>query len=158
MVYDLFEQGPILNSKGYSFTLPDHNLKQHALSELMGTHGILLGFIGDIWQPTSVRRILWLQRNVCKFAQLGTPITLLVRDQAHILYGFHSSSPLPVPFPLLADVDGAVHQHYNLQNQAGLVLLDRDSTVRHKWLMQPDYVWPKLTELAQAIQLLQERA
>jgi peroxiredoxin len=152
MVYDAFEQGPIISTLAPDFELPDHNRKPHRLNDLIGAQGMLLGFIGDIWQPASVRRILWLQRHVSKFALLGTPVALMVRDHAHTLYGFHTSSPLPVPFPLLADVDGSVHQLYNMDKHAGLILIDRHRTIRQKWLMSPDYVWPKLTDLVQAAQ------
>jgi peroxiredoxin len=155
MVYDAFEQGPIVSTLAPDFSLPDHNRKLHCLSNLIGEQGMLLGFIGDIWQPASVRRILWLQRHVSKFAMLGTPVALMVRDHAHTLYGFHSSSPLPVPFPLLADVDGKIHELYQMDKFAGLVLIDRNRVIRQKWLMSPEYVWPKLPELVQAAQLLQ---
>jgi peroxiredoxin len=155
MVLDTFEQGPIVNSAAVDFTLPDHNRVSHSLDDLIGQYGMMLGFIGDIWQPASVRRILWLQRHVGKFALMGTPVALMVRDHANTLYGFHTSSPLPVPFPLLADVDGSVHQLYRMNKNAGLVLIDRHRVIRYKWLMSPDYVWPKLNDLVQAVQLMQ---
>ncbi|MBC8170659.1 MAG: redoxin domain-containing protein [Anaerolineae bacterium] len=154
MVYDAFEQGPVINAQAKDFRLPDHNRRLYTLQDLVGERGMLLGFIGDIWQPASVRRILWLQRHVSKFALMGTPVALLVRDHAHTLYGFHSSSPLPVPFPLLADVDGHTHRQYQMDLQAGLVLIDHQQVIRQKWLMSPDFVWPRLPELISAAQLL----
>ncbi len=154
MVYQFVEYGPIVNSVVPEFQLPNHASTPIKFSDLIGKNGAILGFIGDIWQPTSVRRILWLQRNVNKFALMGTPVSLLIRDHPHTLFGFHSSSPLPVPFPMLADTDGSVHQIYNMERQAGLILIDRKRIVREKWLMSPEYVWPKFTDLMTAIQRL----
>jgi len=155
VMYETMELGPILGSRATDFSLPDHTQAPHSLSDLMGTNGLMLGFIGDIWQAASVRRILWLQRHVAKFSQIGTPIALLVRDHAHTLYGFRMSSPLPVPFPLLADVDGKVHRAYSMDRYPGLVLIDHNGVLRHKWLMPEDNVWPKMPELVEAAQTLQ---
>lgn len=153
--FDAFELGPRLESKAVDFTLPDHNSIPTSLESLIGTNGLLLGFIGDIWQPASVRRILWLQKNVGKFAMMGTSAALLVRDHAHTLYGFRSSSPLPVPFPLLSDLDGAVHKSYIMDTAPGLLLIDAQRIIRFKWLMPDETVWPRVPELVQAVQTLQ---
>lgn len=155
MIYETAELGPILNSMVEDFSLSDHNNQLYTLEDLMGENGVMLGFIGDIWQPASVRRILWLQRHVQKFAQEGTPIALLVRDEPHTLYGFHSSSPLPVPFPLLADPRGHVHREYRMERHPGLLLIDQNYVLREKWLMPDDRVWPKLPQLIHSIQRLQ---
>lgn len=155
MAYETFELGPTLGSRASDFTLADHSQTLHSLSDLIGPNGLMLGFIGDIWQAASVRRILWLQRHVAKFSQLGTPITLLVRDHAHTLYGFRMSSPLPVPFPLLADADGKVHRLYAMDRHPGLILVDGARILRYKWLMPEDNVWPKMPELVEAVQTLQ---
>jgi alkyl hydroperoxide reductase subunit AhpC len=64
------------------------------------------------------------------------------------------SSPLPIPFPLLADVDAEVHQVYNMDQHPGLVLLDRKRLVRAKWLVPDERVWPKMQDLISAIDAL----
>lgn len=153
--YETAELGPILGTRAPGFALLDHKRQLHMLDDLMGTAGVALGFIGDIWQPTSVRRILWLQRHVNKFAVMGAPVALLVRDHPHTLSGFHSSSPLPVPFPLLADPDGRIHHAYAMDRNPGMLLIDRLHVLRQKWLMPDDRVWPRIQELAQAMQMIQ---
>ncbi len=155
MSYDTFELGPQLNTPAPDFKLPDHNQKPQTLADVLGEQGMLLGFIGDIWQPASVRRILWLQRHVAKLALMGAPVALMVRDHPHTLYGFRVSSPLPVPFPLLADVDGAVHVQYRMDRYPGLILLDHKPLIRQKWLMPEDNIWPKMQEIVEAVQALQ---
>jgi len=155
IAYETTELGPVIGSQIQNFALPDHNNERQSILDLVGGTGILLGFIGDIWQPTSVRRILWLQRHLHKFALMGTPIALLVHDEPHTLYGFHSSSPLPVPFPLLADRDGSVHRSHAMDRHPGLLLLDHHLIVREKWLVPDDRVWPKINELMGAIESLQ---
>jgi len=151
---ETFELGPLLNVVAPDFALSNHEHRRQSLENLMGAKGVMLGFIGDIWLPTSVRRIFWLQRNATKFALSGAPAALLVRENAHTLYGFRMSSPLPVPFPLLADVNGDVHRLYNMAQHPGLVLLDRNRVVREKWLVPDERVWPKMQELVKAIDSL----
>jgi len=146
------ELGPPLKTKAPDFSLVNHEEKSHSLDDLMGEKGVLLGFIGDIWQPTSVRRILWLQRHVQKFANLGTPVALLIRDHPFVLFGFHSSSPLPVPFPMLSDADGEVHRAFGMDRYPGLLLLDEQRVLQQKWLVPDDRVWPKLNELIHDIE------
>lgn len=158
MLFETAELGPVRNRSVANFCLLDHKNMKHTLDDLMGANGVMLGFIGDIWKPTSVRRILWLQRHVHKFALMGTPVAVLVRDYPHTLYGFHSSSPLPVPFPLLADPDGAIHKAYQLDRHPGILLIDKDYVLREKWLMPDDRVWPKFQELMQAVQILKAHA
>lgn len=155
MIYETAELGPIVNFGVSDFHLLDHKQLGYSLDDLMGIAGVLLGFIGDIWQPASVRRILWLQRQVHKFSLMGAPMALIIRDYPHTLYGFHMSSPLPVPFPLLADPDGKVHLTYQMDRYPGMLLIDRNHVLREKWLMPDDRVWPKVQELAQAIHNLQ---
>lgn len=154
MPMETMELGPIVNSNVPTFSLLDHREKARSLDELMGMKGIMLGFIGDIWKPASVRRILWLQRHVQKFALMGAPVALVIQDFPYILDGFQASSPLPVPFPLLSDPDGSIHKAYRMDRHPGLLLVDRNHLLREKWLMPDDRVWPKIHELADSIQSL----
>lgn len=154
MIFDTFELGPRLGMYAPEFRLPDHSRAPHTLSNLMGESGLILGFIGDIWRPTSVQRILWLQRHVGKFARYGTPTALLVRDKPDTLYGFRMSSPLPVPFPMLADLDGGVHSTYRMNAAPGLLVLDTDYIIRAKWMMPDDTLWPPANEIVAALQTL----
>jgi len=146
--------GPQLYTTTPNFCLTDFKDVDYTLENLMGANGVLLGFVGDIWQPTSVRRILWLQRHVGKFALMGTPVAILVRDHTQTLYGFQMSSPLPAPFPLLADEDGDVHDLFMMNDHPGLLLIDNQLALREKWLMSQDRLWPKMKDLVDAIQQL----
>lgn len=152
MILDTFELGPTLNTLAPDFELRDHSHKPQRLRDLCGSRGVMLGFIGDIWLPTSVRRIFWLQRHAPQFTLKGAPVALLVRDKPHTLYGFRMSNPLPVPFPLLADTDGAVHRQFNMERNPGLVLLDRNFRIQAKWLMPDERIWPKMPELLETIE------
>jgi peroxiredoxin len=155
LMYETFELGPIVNNSVDDFTLPDHTRTRYSLKDMMGSTGAILGFIGDIWHPASVRRILWLQRHVQKFASMGAPITLIIREDPMTLEGFRLSSPLPVPFPLLADIDGAVHQLYSMDRHPGLLLIDHNHILRDKWLMPDERVWPKLEEITRSVHSVQ---
>jgi len=148
--------GPFLNMPAPGFTIRDHQHHSQTLGDVMGKHGLLLGFIGDVWQPASVRRILWLQRHAGAFMRSGVNLALLICDQPHMLYGFRVSSPIPLEFPLLADVNHEVHKLYNMDLLSGLVLIDSDRMVRAKWLVPDERVWPQIGELLDAVQSIAE--
>jgi peroxiredoxin len=153
---ETYEIGPSLNLNAPDFTLLNYDRRSIRLSDIMGKKGVLLGFIGDIWSAASIRRIFWMQRHAPKFAAIGVATVLIVRDHPHTLQGFHLSSALPVPFPMLADPDGSVHRVYRLESHPGLVLLDHERVTRRKWLMPDERVWPTTHELVQMIGSLPE--
>jgi peroxiredoxin len=153
-MFNTVEMGPRLNTPALGFALYNHENRISHLDELVGPRGLLLGFTGDIWQPASVRRILWFQRHYPRFLRLGVDVSLLICDKPHMLYGFYMSSVIPVGFPLLADVDRAVHRQFSMERYSGLVLLDRDGVIRDKWLVPDERVWPKEQELLQSFNLL----
>jgi peroxiredoxin len=150
----ILEQGPQLMSLMTDFRLPDCHWSPYELGTLMGENGLLLAFIGDIWHPSSVRRIMWLQHQMAKFISLGTPAAVIVRDEAKMLYGFQMSSPLPIPFPLLADTRGDVHEDYDMVGLTGLLLLDKRHVLQAKWIISDDHVWVKMPQLVAEIDLL----
>ncbi|MBZ0292101.1 MAG: peroxiredoxin family protein [Anaerolineae bacterium] len=148
------ELGPRLNTVAPDFKLYNHESVQNSLSELMGTDGLLLGFTGDIWQPASVRRILWFQRHVGNFNRYGVNIGLLICDKPYVLYGYHLSTATPLGFPLLADEDRSVHLRYNMTQHAGLVLINHEGYICDKWLVPDERVWPRTQEIIASFDLL----
>lgn len=147
-----FELGPSLDLTAPDFTVLDHAQRPRHMSEMIGRNGLLLGFIGDIWQSANIRRIIWLQRHAHSFIRTGHSVALLIRDQPHMLYGFYVSSPTPPEFPLLSDVDGDIHNLFNMTRYPGMVLIDTQHIVRHKWLMPDERVWPKIQEITQVLE------
>ena len=148
------ELGPPLNSAAPAFTLYNHENQKQSLGELMGSSGLLLGFTGDIWQPASVRRILWFQRHTTMFARYGVQIALLICDKPHMLYGYYLSTAAPLGFPLLADATREVHHQFNMTQHSGLVLVGHDGLIRDKWLVPDERVWPRVQELVSSFNLL----
>jgi peroxiredoxin len=149
-----FELGPQLNLEAPNFTIPNHAQEPQRMSDLIGRNGLILGFIGDIWQSASIRRIIWLQRHAHTFIRTGHNVALLISDQPHMLYGFYVSSPTPPEFPLLADVDGSIHRLFNMTRYPGMVLVDKTRVVRHKWLMPDERVWPKIQEISEVLEAM----
>lgn len=146
-MFNTLEIGPRLNSSAPGFRVGDHNQASRQLDDLIGPKGLVLGFLVDIWLSASVRRIIWLQRHANTIIRAGYNVALVVCDQPHMLYGYYISSPTPLEFPLLADVRGDVHNLYSMTNHPGMVLLDRQRVIRHKWLMPDERVWPKIQEM-----------
>lgn len=138
------------------FHLPDYNRVQHTLADLSGERGLILGFTGDIWRPASVRRILWLHRHAHMLQRTGFNAALLIHDEPYMVYGFYASSPTPPIFPMLADVDGAVHYLFGMDDSAGMVVLDQDLRIRHCWFLTSDRIWPRLTEIMDTLDSIGE--
>jgi peroxiredoxin len=146
--------GPYLQTAAPGFTLRNHENKETHLRQLFGEQGLLLGFTGDIWEPASVRRIIWMQRHYMQFCKKGVGSALLTYDKPVTLSGFSMSSQVPLEFPLLADADHAVHEQYNMTRYAGLVLIDSNLILRDKWIVPDERVWPRPAELITAIDRL----
>lgn len=148
------ELGPPVGYDAPDFSLVNHENNEVTLSEILGERGILLGFTGDIWQPASVRRILWLQRHYTQFSRQGIEVALLICDKPHMLFGFSMGSIRPLQFSLLADVDRLVHDAYRMTRYAGLVLVDSQCVIRDKWIVPDERVWPRAPELLAAFEPL----
>lgn len=145
--FQTLELGPHIGTRAPSFTALDHARQGWTLDQLMGERGLMLGFIGDIWQSVSVRRILWLERHAHTLMRGGVNLGLLICDQPHMLYGFYVSSSTPPPFPLLADEKRSIHTLFNMTQVPGMVMIDRQHIIRHKWLVPDDRVWPRIQDL-----------
>lgn len=142
-----YELGPHIGLTAPNFAARDHAGCTYRMNDLMGREGLILGFIGDIWFASNIRRIIWLQKHAHTFIRMGYNVALVISDQPHMLYGFYMSSPTPPEFPLLADMDGRVHRQFNMEAHPGMVLIDRDHIIQHKWLLPDERVWPKIQEI-----------
>lgn len=145
-VQETTELGPIIGTRASDFVLQDYELNPRDLDSLMYEHGVVIGFIKDIWVPASIRRILFMQKHHRKFHEAGVNIALIIADQPHTLHSFHLSSEVKVNVPLLADPELEAHTLYNMQHP-GLVLVDRQHTIRKKWLIPEECVWLRSKEL-----------
>jgi peroxiredoxin len=145
----------IMNIPALDFELPNHHRLPTPLETLIHGHGLLLAFVGDIWKPTNVRRVMWLQRHLNKFNTLNLSLALVAVDQPHTLYGFQMSNPLPTMFPLLADADGSVHKAYAFDRHPGVMLIDPTLTIRAKWLLS-DAIWFNLNDVGHALAQIPE--
>ena len=129
------------------FTGQDHARKPQMLSNMMGEKGVVLGFIGEIWNPVNIQRIIWLQKHAHSIHRSGHKLALITRDQPQMLYGYYASSLTPPPFPLLADISGDIHNLFDMAGRSGMVVLDRTRVARHKWEVPTDRIWPRLTDI-----------
>lgn len=136
-----------LESSMPEFHVRDHAGKYQSLSHMMGSNGLVIGFLGEIWNPINIQRIIWLQKHVHSIHRSGYKVALITRDQPQILYGYYVSSLTPPPFPLLADESGEVHGLFDMVGRAGMVVLDPLKIARHKWEVPADRIWPRLVEI-----------
>ncbi len=129
------------------FSVRDHAGKTQTLSNMMGMNGVVLGFLGEIWNPINIQRIIWLQKHAHSIHRNGYKLALVTRDQPQVLYGYYVSSLTPPPFPLLADESGDVHAQFEMAGRSGMVVLDRSKIARHKWEVPADRIWPRLSDI-----------
>lgn len=155
MPSETLELGPRINTLMPEFRLLNGERREQTLKDVMGEHGLLLGFIGDIWMPSTVRRILWLQRHARRVQMLGVNVAVIVRDQPHTLHAFNLSSPMPMEFPMLADPEGSTHTAFGMGVNAGMLLISTKRILRDKWVMPDDRLWPRVQELLEGSRLLQ---
>lgn len=125
------------------FTTIDHLEHVQTLRSVMGARGLLLGFVGDIWVPSSVSLLRWLGEEAAPLRRMEVATAALVCNAPHTLRGFVSASPVPPRFPLLADADRIIHAVYNM-GQPGVMLIDAELRIRGRWLpMQEGLPRPK---------------
>lgn len=136
------------------FSVRDHAGKYQALSHMMGMNGLVIGFLGEIWNPINIQRIIWLQKHAHTILRGGYKLALVTRDQPHVLYGYYVSSLTPPPFPLLADESGEVHAQFEMLGRAGMIVLDRAKMARHKWEVPADRIWPRLTDITAILEAM----
>ncbi len=129
------------------FNVRDHAGKYQSLSAMMGMKGLVIGFLGDIWNPINIQRIIWLQKHAHSIHRSGYKLALVTRDQPQVLYGYYVSSLQAPPFPLLADETGEVHALFEMVGRAGMVVLDRTKVARQKWEVPTDRIWPRLNDI-----------
>ncbi len=150
MAAETAEIGLQIGSTAPNFALLDHERQKRDLASIMGEKGVIIGFIKDIWQPASIRRILYMQKHHRKFHAQGYNIALIIADQPHTLYSFHLSSEVKVSLPLLADPDESAHCLFRMDHSA-LVMIDNKQVVRAKWLIPAERVWLRPKELMEDI-------
>lgn len=148
----IIEPGVGLNEVAPEFTIADHDNRVFHRDNLMGENGLLMGFIGDIWNPANIQRILWLQRHTPSIMRQGYKVALIVRDQPQLLYGFYVSTAKPLQFPLLSDLGGDIHEVFNMGRTPGMVMLDDAFVIRHKWLMPDDRIWPRIHDIVELLE------
>ncbi len=129
------------------FCITNHEGKELNLSSMMGENGLVLGFVGDIWNPVNIQRIMWLQKHAHSFHRSGHNLALIAQDDTNALYGYYVSSLTPPPFPMLSDLDGTIHHMFDMDGRAGMIVVDSSQIARHKWEMPADRIWPRLTDI-----------
>lgn len=139
-----------------AFSLSDHNRVRRSLDTLMGPNGMLLGFIGDIWRPISINRILTMQKEASKLAAHGLSVAIVIRGRVNTLTNFIINTPVPVTLPLLADPDGMVQATYRTHMAPGLLLLDRRRVMRFRWLLTDELLWPMMDDVLKAASSLRK--
>ncbi len=113
------------------FRLHNHENVPQRLQHLMGEKGVLLVLTSDIWDLSSVRYVLWLQRSSYKLSLNGIQSAVIVPAQPYEINGFYMSIPRAIPFPLLADPNGEVYEAFG--SKEGFVLVGRDRKMRKQW-------------------------
>lgn len=107
------------------------------LRNALGPHGLLLHLFHATWCPACVEGLMRLQRRYRDYADAGVAVLAIVSDSPASAQAFQLSADPPLTFPLLADPDLSLGQHYglidtehNLLRPAAL-LLDEKGHIRY---------------------------
>lgn len=119
------------------FTLFDEKHKKWTLEELMGSSGLLMVFVRGTWCAQCVQTLYNLARQAPGFARMRVNTAVIAIDSEHSLNSFKQTASLPLDFPLLADEDQTVRQHYGVNMSEVYLLIDREGTLRTIFL-DPD--------------------
>ncbi len=120
--------------KAPSFRLKDVDNQIHTLPMLMGEMGLLLAFSGDIWSMAGIRQAMWLQRYSAQFALFGVRSALIAPNDSDALRSFAMSSPLSIPFKLLADPHQEAYKAYN-SAASSVVLVSHQGYIEARWVL-----------------------
>jgi peroxiredoxin len=136
------------------FALADHDEMARPFASLMGSTGLILGFVGDVWMPNNAQLLRWLQRLALPLRREGIDTALVASNASHILRSFYASSPVPPLFPLLADADRRVHRLYGMERLEGLFLIDSMRRIHARWLLSSDKA-PRPKQFLRAVRSFQ---
>ncbi|MGJ3240757.1 MAG: redoxin domain-containing protein [Anaerolineae bacterium] len=117
------------------FELKDHEGVAYHLDMLMGERGTLLGFTGDVWEVSSVRYVLWLQRQHFKLASKGIQCALIIPNQPYELNGFYLSIPRKITFPLLADPNRDLYDAVGM-DKSGYMAINDEGVELARWYLK----------------------
>lgn len=101
----------------------------------MGSRGLLINLIHSTWCPPCVEQLIWLQRRNEWLNSLGINTLAIVVDDPTNIFAFNASLAHPLPYPMLADVDGQFSKTLGLfdpqyqASQSAVLLLDRHGRV-----------------------------
>ncbi|MEM9954659.1 MAG: hypothetical protein AAF846_23820 [Chloroflexota bacterium] len=117
-----------------NFRLKNHENIAYELDMLHGENGLLIAFTDDVWEVSSVRYVLWMQRYNFRLAARGINCAMIVPNQPYQLNGFYLSIPRDITIPLLADPNQEVYQTLGME-QSGYLLLDNKHEIMHRWYL-----------------------
>lgn len=117
------------------FTLPNQNGDQVTLSDLRRDTVVVLYFYPADDTYGCTREACSFRDSYDVFAEAGAQVVGVSQDSVESHQRFASKHALP--FVLLADPDGVVHERYGIKRSLGVLpgrvtfVIDRDGVVRH---------------------------
>ncbi len=121
---------PAIGQPALDFNLPDQNGKQHRLQDYHGRWVVLYFYPKDD-TPGCTREACSFRDDLHKLTALGAQIIGISVDDTHSHAEFAQKYHLP--FPLLADRDGAIAQGYGALTNLGVVKFAK----RYTFLIDP---------------------
>ncbi|GAB1421058.1 hypothetical protein MASR2M15_11920 [Anaerolineales bacterium] len=141
----------LVNIPAPSLSLIDANHNMRSIKTLMGRNGLLLGFAKDMWDLSTIRRILWLQKQSQRLDMYEVTCAIVLPNTPFILNSFALTIPGLLSFSLLADPDGEIFEQYNMQD-SGFVFIDSQETIRKEWILLPGQAEPAYQSILKVIE------
>ncbi len=142
------------------FTLHDGDKKQRSLSEFRGKNTVLAFFPGA-FTGVCTREMCTFRDSLSRFNDLNAGVIGICVDAPATIKAFANANNLQ--FPILSDYSRSVIKQYDVVHDgfAGLpgyqaayrsvFVMDKDGTVRYKWVSKDPGVEPNYDEITKAL-------
>ena len=149
-----------VGSKAPDFTLPDGDKKQRSLKDFLGKKTVLAFFPGA-FTGVCTKEMCTLRDSLSRFNEMNATVVGICVDAPVTNKAFASANSLQ--FPILSDYSRSVIKQYDIVHdgfgglpgyQAALrsvFILDKDGTVRYKWVSKDPGVEPNYAEVISAL-------
>jgi len=132
--------GLVAGDTAPAFTLPDQDGRAVSLGDFRGKKNVVLYFYPKDDTPGCTKESCTFRDQYTAFTDVGAEVLGVSGDSAESHKAFAAKYRLP--FPLLADTDGAVRQAFKVPKSLGLLpgrvtyVIDRQGVIRHAFNSQ----------------------
>jgi peroxiredoxin Q/BCP len=130
----------VVGDKAPDFVLPDQDNRPTHFADMLGKGAIILFFYPKDYSPGCTAEVCAFRDSFEAFNDAGATVIGVSADTSESHRGFADRNRLP--FILLSDVEGSVHELYGVEKTFGIFrarvtfIIDKQGIVRHSFSSQ----------------------